>query len=153
MCYVFVAFQPCFSLSATFELVILLASCNALLHWFSTRHGASDLVRNSFFIYIICTVASGYSNASIWRYHFSYRLQGLHFLILFTLRPYLTSGLALFFFSSWFGVGGTLCFVSFYFLASCSVAGKMQVFLPTPPSGGLFAFSGDGLVPSKPKLP
>ena len=29
-------------------------------------------------------------------------------------------------------------------------AGKMQVFLPTPPSGGLFAFSGDGLVPSKP---
>ena len=58
-----------------------------------------------------------------------------------------------FFFSSWFGVGGTLCFVSFNFLASCSVAGKMQVFLPTPPSGGLFAFSGDGLVPSKPKLP
>ena len=34
-----------------------------------------------------------------------------------------------------------------------SFAGKMQVFLPTPPSGGLFAFSGDGLVPSKPKLP
>ena len=121
MCYVFVAFEPCFSFSATFELAILLASCNALLHWFSTRHGASDLVRNFFFIYIICTVASGYSNASIWRYHFSYRLQGLHFLILFTLRPYLASGLALFFFSSWFGVGGTLCFVSFHFLASCSV--------------------------------
>ena len=58
-------------------------------------------------------------------------------------------------FSSWFGVGGggTLCFVSFHFLASCSVAGKMQVFLPTSPSGGLFAFSGDWLVPSKPKLP
>ena len=34
-----------------------------------------------------------------------------------------------------------------------SFAGKMQVFLPTPPSGGFFAFSGDGLVPSKPKLP
>ena len=115
-----------FSFSATFELAILLASCNALLHWFSTRHGASDLVRNFFFIYIICTVAAGYSNASNWRYHFSYRLQGLHFLILFTLRPYLASGLALFFFSSWFGVGGTLCFVSFHFLASCSVAGKCR---------------------------
>ena len=137
MCYVFVAFEPCFSFSGTFELAILLASCNALLHWFSTRHGASDLVRNFFFIYIICTVASGCSNASVWRYHFSYRLQGLHFLILFTLRPYLASGLALFFFlllvwgswfgvlglvrvlrcfffSSWFGVGGTLCFVSFH---------------------------------------
>ena len=115
MCYVFVAFEPCFSFSATFELAILLASCNALLHWFSTRHGASDLVRNFFFIYIICTVAPGCSNASVWRYHFSYRLQGLLFLILFTLRPYLASGLALFFFfSSWFGVGGTLCFVSFH---------------------------------------
>ena len=34
-----------------------------------------------------------------------------------------------------------------------SFAGKMQVFPPTQPSGGLFAFSGDGLVPSKPKLP
>ena len=26
-----------------------------------------------------------------------------------------------------------------------SFAGKMQVFLPAPPSGELFAFSGDGL--------
>ena len=32
-------------------------------------------------------------------------------------------------------------------------AGKMQFLLQTPPSGGLFAFSGDGLVPSKPQLP
>ena len=30
-----------------------------------------------------------------------------------------------------------------------SFAGKMKVFLPTPPSGGLFAFSGDGLVSLK----
>ena len=37
-------------------------------------------------------------------------------------------------------LGGTLCFVPFHFLASCSVAGQMQVFLPIPPSGGLFAF-------------
>ena len=108
------------------------------------------------------------SNASISRYHFSYRLQGLHFLILFTLRPYLAWVLALLslllvWVGGWglgvrvggwgLGVGSLLCFVSFHFLTSCSVAGKMQVFLPTPPSGGLFAFSGDGLVPSKPKLP
>ena len=119
MCYVFVAFEPCFSFSATFELAILLASCNALLHWFSTRHGASDLVRNFFFIYIICTVASGYSNASIWRYHFSYRLQGLHFLILFTLRPYLASGLALFF--SPLGLGLGEHFASFHFISSLRV--------------------------------
>ena len=32
-------------------------------------------------------------------------------------------------------------------------AGKMQVFLPTPRSGGLFAVLEDGLIPSKPKLP
>ena len=120
MCYVFVAFEPCFSSSATFELAILLASCNALLHWFSTRHGASDLVRNFFFIYVICAVASGYSNASIWRYHFSYRLQGLHFLILFTLRPYLASGLALFFFSPP-GLGLGEHFASFHFISSLRV--------------------------------
>ena len=108
-----------FSFSATFELAILLASCNALLHWFSTRHGASDLVRNFFFIYIICTVAAGYSNASIWRYHFSYRLQGLHFLILFTLRPYLASGLALFF--SPLGLGLGEHFALFHFISSLRV--------------------------------
>ena len=142
MCYVFVAFEPCFSFSATFELAILLASCNALLHWFSTRHGASDLVRNFFFIYIICTVASGYSNASIWRYHFSYRLQGLHFLILFTLRPYLASGLALFFFLLlvW-GWGNTLLrFISFPRFVFCG--GKNAGFPSNPTFGRVICFFG-----------
>ena len=48
-----------FTFSATFKQAILLASCNAILHWLSTKHGASDLVRNSFVIYIMCTFTSG----------------------------------------------------------------------------------------------
>ena len=142
MCYVFVAFEPCFSFSATFELAILLASCNALLHWFSTRHGASDLVRNFFFIYITCTVASGYSNASIWRYHFSYRLQGLYFLILSKLRPYLASGLALFFFLLlvW-GWGNTLLrFISIPCFVFCG--GKNAGFPSNPTFGKVICFFG-----------
>ena len=138
-----------FSFSASFEQAILLASCSAILHWFSTRHGASDLVRNFFFIYIMCT-SPLVSNASISRYHFSYRSLGLHFLILFTLRPYLAWGLALFL-SSWFGVWGNtlLRFISFPRFVFCG--GKNAGFpsnqpyhpnptIPTPPSGGLFAF-------------
>ena len=142
MCYVLVAFEPCFSFSATFELAILLASCNALLHWFSTRHGASDLVRNFFFIYIICIVASGYSNASIWRYHFSYRLQGLHFLILFTLRPYLASGLALFFFLFlvWGWRKTLIRFISFPRFVFCG--GKNAGFPSNPTFGRVICFFG-----------
>ena len=113
MCYVFVAFEPCFPFQLPSSRPFCWASCNAILHWFSTRHGASDLVRNFFFIYIMCTFASGY--VSISRYQFSYRLQGLHFLILFTFRPYLASGLALFL---WFGVGEGGQFASFHFTSS-----------------------------------
>ena len=48
-----------FSFSARFEQAILFASCNANLHWFSTRHGASDLVRDFFVIYIMCGFVFG----------------------------------------------------------------------------------------------
>ena len=50
-------------------------------------------------------------------------------------------------------VGGKLCFVLFHFLASYFVARKMQAFLPAPLSGGLFASTGDGLLPSSPNCP
>ena len=138
----FVAFEPCFSFSATFELAILLASCNALLHWFSTRHGASDLVRNFFCIYIICTVASGYSNASIWRYHFSYRLQGLHFLILFLrFDPIWLRVLRCFFLLLVWGWGNTLLrFISFPRFVFCG--GKNAGFPSNPTFGRVICFFG-----------
>ena len=130
-----------FSFSASFEQAILLASCGAILHWFSTRHGASDLVRNFFFIKIMCTFASGYSNASISRYQFSYRLQGLHFLILFTLRPYLASGLALFL-SSWFGVGGNTLLRFTSFPRFVFFGGKNAGFPSKPTFGRVICFFG-----------
>ena len=124
MCYVFVAFEPYFSFSASCEQAILLASCRAsglvehfyigLARGMSLRFGEKYL-----FSFISCVLSPLASNASISSYHFSYRLQGLHFLILFSLRPNLAWGLALFL-SSWFGVGGNTL-ASFHFISSLRV--------------------------------
>ena len=129
-----------FSFSASFEQAILLASCCAILHWFSTRHEASDLVRN-IFSFISCVLSPLVSNPSISSYHFSYRLQGLHFLILFTLRPYLAWDPALFL-SSWFGVGGNtlLRFISFPRFVFCG--GKNAGFPSNPTFGRVIYFFG-----------
>ena len=139
------------SFSATFQQAILLASCNAILHWFSTRHGASELVRNFIFIYIMCTFASGWQ-CRYFDVSSQLSLTGVAFSHLIFASTLFGFGSCAVFSPRGLGLGGTLCFVSFHFLALCSVAGKMQVFLPTPTSGGLFAFSGDGLVPSKAQI-
>ena len=138
------------SFSATFQQAILLASCNAILHWFSTRHGASELVRNFIFIYIMCTLVG---NAGISMFHLSYRLQGLHFLILFSLRPYLASGLALFSLLVVWGWGEH--FASFHFISSLCVLwrGKCRFSFQPHLREGYLLFREMGQFPQKPKLP
>ena len=137
----FVAFEPCFSFSATYELAILLASCNALLHWFSTRHGASDLVRNFFFIYIICTVASGYSNASIWRYHLAIAYRGCIFSSYLRFDPIWLRVLRCFFLLLVWGWGNTLLrFISFPRFVFCG--GKNAGFPSNPTFGRVICFFG-----------
>ena len=83
------------------------------------------------------------SNASISRYLLAIACRGCISSSYFRFDP-IWLGVLRCFSPLGLGLGGTLCFVSFHFLASCSVAGKMQVFLPTSPSGGLFAFRERG---------
>ena len=59
VCYIFVAFEPCFPFQLRSSIPFRWPVCNAILYWFSTRQIASDLVRNFCFIYIMCTFASG----------------------------------------------------------------------------------------------
>ena len=141
VCYVFVAFEPCFSFSATFELAILLASCNALLHWFSTRHGASDLVRNffSFISFVLSPLVIAMQVFGGIILAIAYR--GCIFSSYLRFDPIWLRVLRCFFLLLVWGWGNTLlCFISFPRFVFCG--GKNAGFPSNPTIGRVICFFG-----------